>query len=199
MSTANAIALAEWMLSCASHALPQTTSDHVFLGLLQAEGMELLGTGYFSAVFTHSSIPGKCIKIVLNQAESDSAPCYLAWARANPGPYVPAVHHLRRNKDGYVVAVLDIYKPLSTNTLLAREFDEVLGWSAPDDLDHPLSKALGRVRKFFDGVSSIDMHSGNVMLDANNQFIITDPISFSSTKESRYMRTGIERALGLAD
>jgi hypothetical protein len=58
---------------------------------------------------------------------------------------------------------------------------------------------VDEIRKFFCGVANMDMHSGNGMEDALGNIIITDPISFSPTIESRSMRAGIERAYGLQE
>ena len=193
VSTEYAIKVAEWLLEAARMTGVSNTEDPGFQSSVMRAGLTKLGEGHFSLVFTHPELADKCIKLVVRQG--DSAPCYLAWARANPGPYIPRVHYLVR-RNGYCVAVLDKLAPLSSDRDKSKDFNRIFKWDAPDT-EAAVYQVYQRITKFFEGVSRADMHSGNMMLDDEGRFVITDPVSFSDTKESRYMRTGIERAYGL--
>ena len=194
MSTEYAIKVAEWLLEAARMTGVTDPEDYGFTSSVKRAGLTLLGEGHFSLVFAHPELEDKCIKLVVRAG--DSAPCYLAWARANPGPYIPRVHYLVR-RNGYCVAVLDKLISLHSDREKKKDFDRIFHYTNPDK-EAAVYQVYQRITKFFEGVSRADLHSDNMMLDDNGGFIITDPVSFSDTKESRYMRTGIERAYGLA-
>ena len=129
VSTEYAIKVAEWLLDAARQTGVTNPEDYGFKSSVMRAGLTKLGEGHFSLVFTHPDLKDKCIKLVVRQG--DSAPCYLAWARANPGLYIPRVHYLAR-RDGYCVAVLDKLKPLSSNRAKAQDFERIFKWDAQD-------------------------------------------------------------------
>lgn len=143
--------------------------------------------------FSHSSAPGYAIKVCVR--EGDSSPAYMAWARANPGPHVPRIHYLKRHGQ-YVVAVLDELHPMDCDA--KRVYETHLDRYLERTSDHPANQVAQRIRKFFDGACTFDLHPDNCMMDKNKQLVLTDPVSFSDSAKSRALRTGIERAFDIA-
>ena len=195
----NAIKAADWLLAQATEHGPEATSydgeEMYFEDHIIEHGFERLGAGYFGAVFEHPHAPGFAIKVCVRNG--DSSPAYLAWARANPGPHIPRVHYLKRCGH-YVVAVLDKMKPMGLWSDNFALYEQHMDRDLQKISDHPLNAAGQRIRKFFEGACDFDCHKDNVMVDINNQLVITDPVSFSDNEKSRAMRTGIERALDIA-
>lgn len=193
----NAIELADWLLELALQERPEETSSDgngsTFETLAEEAGLRLLGTGYFAAVFEHPSAPGYALKVCVRKG--DSSPAYMAWARANPGPHVPRIHHLKR-RGQYVVAVLD--KLFTMDHEACEVFEAHLDTGLLIETDHPVNRVAQRIRRFFDGACNFDMHSANCMMDRNKQLVLTDPVSFSNSEKSRALRTGIERAFDIA-
>lgn len=165
--------------------------------LLESLGFDVLGNGCFSTVFTHKSFPGYVVKLVRG-CRDEANITYLAWARANPSPHVPNVHHLKRYKTCQV-AVLDLM------TSIVDEDGEGCGPKYDEFMDsgaewpkahhkHPLAKVAYSIKEFFNDIARWDLHSGNVMVDKSGQLVITDPITRSEDDRSRSLRDGIERA-----
>lgn len=193
----NAIKLADWLLGLADREEPDRTNYDTcttsFEYAAQGEGFNLLGAGYFADVFSHPSAPGYAIKVCVR--DGDSSPAYMAWARANPGQHVPRIHYLKRHGQ-YVVAVLDELRPMDGT---ARQvYNDNLDRYLSVTTDHPANQVAQRIRKFFDGACTFDLHDANCMMDKNKQLVLTDPVSFSDSEKSRALRTGIERAFDIA-
>lgn len=193
----NAIKLADWLLGLADREEPDRTNNDgcttSFEYAAQDEGFTLLGAGYFADVFSHPSAPGYAIKVCVR--DGDSSPAYMAWARANPGPHVPRIHYLKRHGQ-YVVAVLDELRPMDGTA--RRVYEDNLDRYLSVTTDHPANQVAQRIRKFFDGACTFDLHPANCMMDKNKQLVLTDPVSFSDSEKSRALRTGIERAFDIA-
>lgn len=193
----NAIKLADWLLGLADREEPdRTCSDTAttsFEYAAQGEGFSLLGAGYFADVFSNPSAPGYAIKVCVR--DGDSSPAYMAWARANPGPHVPRIHYLKRHGQ-YVVAVLDELRPMDGTA--RRVYNDNLDRYLSVTTDHTANQVAQRIRRFFDGACAFDLHHENCMMDKNKQLVLTDPVSFSDSEQSRALRTGIERAFDIA-
>lgn len=193
----NAIKLAGWLLGLADREEPDGTCydtyTTAFEHAAQEAGFNWLGVGYFADVFSHPSAPGYAIKVCVR--DGDSSPAYMAWARANPGPHVPRIHYLKRHGQ-YVVAVLDELHKMDSDA--RREYDMHLDRHLDRTSDHPANQAAQRIRKFFEGACTFDLHPANCMMDKNKQLVLTDPVSFSYSEKSRALRTGIERAFEIA-
>jgi hypothetical protein len=149
-------------------------------------GFHLLGSGYFSAVFSHSSTPGIAFKFGFKTEDSGAA--YAAWSRENSGrACVPQIHLITRRAAGYVV-VMKQYAPLfmrhsephiaSQATELARVVQT--GEQTRNTLSQEqYDTALG-IHRFFDGIAEIDLHYDNMMIDPDTrEIVITDPVSFT--------------------
>lgn len=152
-------------------------------------GFNLLGNGHFSAAFKHELLPGRVIKVGFKKEDSGAA--YVAFCRMHQGRVgIPNVYHVTRHAGCYTV-VLDELEPCkrSGNHLhdhyadLAYYFVE--GESDPEDYaeaDQPFIETCQMIRKFFYGIASFDMHSGNIMFTKDGKPVITDPVSFSADK-----------------
>ena len=192
-----AIALSDILISLAEkHALDDTEDSQAAMFEEEAErlrGFTLLGKGYFSMVFSHDKLPSLVVKFCPKGIE-DSGIAYLAWARAHPGPHVPRVHHIKRHGP-YYVAVLDRLNPLNSDG--HKQYSAWLSdarWNLGYSIENTLSATALRISQFFEGAAEMDLHDQNCMQDLNGVVIITDPLSYSKTPESRALRTGIERA-----
>lgn len=163
--------------------------------------MKFLGCGHFSAVYSHSDFPHYVVKLSLRPG--DVAPCYLAWARANPGRHVPAVHYLRKNEHG-TIAILDKLYPVDYASHWMRVYEKYSRRKRNElpDIAVPgyeqLHEAFINITTFFDGLCNIDTHEGNIMLDINGDLVITDPLSSASSKDTSLVLSGVEKAFGLS-
>lgn len=153
-------------------------------------GFNLLGNGHFSAAFKHELLPGKVIKVGFKKEDSGAA--YAAFCRMHQGRVgIPNVYHVARHAGCYTV-VLDELEPCkrSSNHLHDRYADLayyfVEGESDPADYaeaDQPFIETCRMIRKFFYGIASFDMHSGNIMFTKDGKPVITDPVSFSADRD----------------
>lgn len=153
-------------------------------------GFNLLGNGHFSAAFKHELLPGKVIKVGFKKEDSGAA--YVAFCRMHQGRVgIPNVYHVARHAGCYTV-VLDELEPCnrSGNHLhdhyadLAYYFVE--GECDPEyyeEADQPFIETCQMIRKFFYGIASFDMHSGNIMFTTDGKPVITDPVSFSADRD----------------
>lgn len=153
-------------------------------------GFNLLGNGHFSAAFKHELLPGRVIKVGFKKEDSGAA--YVAFCRMHQGRVgIPHVYHVARHAGCYTV-VLDELEPCnrSGNHLhdhyadLAYYFVE--GECDPEDYaeaDQPFIETCQMIRKFFYGIASFDMHSGNIMFTKDGKPVITDPVSFSADRD----------------
>ncbi|NLR95118.1 protein kinase, partial [Flammeovirga agarivorans] len=153
-------------------------------------GFNLLGNGHFSAAFKHELLPGKVIKVGFKKEDSGAA--YVAFCRMHQGRVgIPNVYHVARHAGCYTV-VLDELEPCQR-----RENDEHDHYAdlayyfvecdyAPEEhneKDIAFIETCQMIRKFFHGIASFDMHSGNIMFTKDGRPVITDPVSFSADRD----------------
>lgn len=153
-------------------------------------GFNLLGNGHFSAAFKHELLPGKVIKVGFKKEDSGAA--YVAFCRMHQGRVgIPNVYHVARHAGCYTV-VLDELEPCQR-----RENDEhdhyadlayyfVESDYEPEEhneRDLPFIETCKMIHKFFCGIASFDMHSGNIMFTKDGKPVITDPVSFSADRD----------------
>lgn len=153
-------------------------------------GFNLLGNGHFSAAFKHELLPGKVIKVGFKKEDSGAA--YVAFCRMHQGRVgIPNVYHVARHAGCYTV-VLDELEPCnrSGNHLHGHYADLAYYFVecdyAPEEhrqKDLPFIETCLMIRKFFYGIASFDMHSGNIMFTKDGKPVITDPVSFSQDRE----------------
>ena len=148
-------------------------------------GFKYLGSGHFSAAFSHKMLPKRVIKIGFKKEDSGAA--YTAWCRANQGRAgVPVIHAVSRSAGCYSV-VLDRLHEFKYQEPVLTDYYEVIRDSIHgdaavtwDNLSIELAKTSQDIRKFFKGIAKFDLHSGNVMIHPDTgHLVITDPVSFS--------------------
>lgn len=153
-------------------------------------GFNLLGNGHFSAAFKHELLPGRVIKVGFKKEDSGAA--YVAFCRMHQGRVgIPNVYHVARHAGCYTV-VLDELEPCERFENATHDHYSELaycfveGESDPEDYaegDQPFIETCQMIRKFFYGIASFDMHSGNIMFTKDGKPVITDPVSFSADRD----------------
>ena len=153
-------------------------------------GFNLLGNGHFSAAFKHELLPGKVIKVGFKKEDSGAA--YVAFCRMHQGRAgIPNVYHVSRHAGCYTV-ILDELVPCQRHENDEHDHYAELAYYyvesdyESDDVpesDLPFIETCKDIRKFFHGIASFDMHSGNIMFTKDGKPVITDPVSFSQDRE----------------
>lgn len=154
-------------------------------------GFKMLGNGHFSAAYSHPLLPNRVIKVGFKKEDSGAA--YTAFCRMYQGRAgIPNVYDVQRHAGCYTV-VLDALNDCESGdneahekyAAMARDIidykpdahDELTGW------DGEFVETCKLIRKFFEGIASFDMHSGNIMFGDDDTPFITDPVSFSQKKD----------------
>lgn len=163
---------------------------HTLDCLARDAGFKLLGNGHFSAAYSHEMLPGRVIKVGFKKEDSGAA--YVAFCRMHQGKAgIPNVHHVERHAGCYTV-VLDHLVPCDRSdgdhdywADTAREFVESDSYAAEEYYEgaQDFISTCKEIRKFFKGIASFDMHSGNIMFSEDGTPFITDPVSFSHDRE----------------
>ena len=153
-------------------------------------GFNLLGNGHFSAAFKHELLPGRVIKVGFKKEDSGAA--YVAFCRMHQGRVgIPNVYHVARHAGCYTV-VLDELEPCERFENATHDHYSELAYyfveGEPDptdyaETDQPFIETCQMIRKFFYGIASFDMHSGNIMFTKDGKPVITDPVSFSADRD----------------
>lgn len=154
-------------------------------------GFTMLGNGHFSAAYSHPLLPNRVIKV--GYKKEDSGAAYIAFCRMYQGRAgIPNVYDVQRHAGCYTV-VLDAlndcerydnedhekYASMASGIIDYNSdvYDKRTGW------DGEFVETCKLIRKFFEGIASFDMHSGNIMFDDNDVPYITDPVSFSHKED----------------
>lgn len=154
-------------------------------------GFKMLGNGHFSAAYSHPLLPNRVIKVGFKKEDSGAA--YTAFCRMYQGRAgIPNVYDVQRHAGCYTV-VLDAlneckrfdndehyrYAEIASDIIDCEsdEHDALTGW------DGEFVETCKLIRKFFEGIASFDMHSGNIMFSNGGVPYITDPVSFSQKKD----------------
>lgn len=154
-------------------------------------GFTMLGNGHFSAAYSHPLLPNRVIKVGFK--EEDSGAAYIAFCRMYQGRAgIPNVYDVQRHEGCYTV-VLDALNDCEdygneTHDKYADIAREVIEWNSGvydfrTGWDGEFVETCKLIRKFFEGIATFDMHSGNIMFDDNDVPYITDPVSFSQKKD----------------
>lgn len=163
---------------------------HTLNELTKDAGFKRLGNGHFSAAYSHPLLPNKVIKVGFKKEDSGAA--YVAFCRMHQGrPGIPNIYDVQRHAGCYTV-VLDAlveydyyneehekYADIARDVIEhnSQEHNELTGWDAE------FVETCKEIRKFFNGIASFDMHSGNIMFTCGGIPYITDPVSFTCNKE----------------
>lgn len=152
-------------------------------------GFNLLGNGYFSAAFKHELLPGRVIKVGFKKEDSGAA--YVAFCRMHQGRVgIPNVYHVARHAGCYTV-VLDELEPCQRRENETHEhYADLANFFVEADAepeehhekDLAFIETCKMIHKFFYGIASFDMHSGNIMFTKDGKPVITDPVSFSADR-----------------
>lgn len=153
-------------------------------------GFNLLGNGHFSAAFKHGLLPGRVIKVGFKKEDSGAA--YVAFCRMHQGRVgIPNVYHVARHAGCYTV-VLDELEPCDRRENETHEHYADLAYYFVETDEEPeehhekdlaFIETCQMIRKFFYGIASFDMHSGNIMFTKDGKPVITDPVSFSADRD----------------
>lgn len=153
-------------------------------------GFNLLGNGHFSAAFKHELLPGRVIKVGFKKEDSGAA--YVAFCRMHQGRVgIPNVYHVARHAGCYTV-VLDELEPCQRRDIELHDHYADLAYyvvecdEVPDghhEKDLTFIETCKMIHKFFHGIASFDMHSGNIMFTKDGKPVITDPVSFSADRD----------------
>ncbi len=154
-------------------------------------GFKMLGNGHFSAAYSHPLLPNRVIKVGFKKEDSGAA--YTAFCRMYQGRAgIPNIYDVQRHAGCYTVVldalndcesydneVHDKYAGIASDIIdyKSAAYDKRTGW------DGEFVETCKLIRKFFEGIASFDMHSGNIMFDDNDVPYITDPVSFSHKKD----------------
>lgn len=154
-------------------------------------GFSMLGNGHFSAAYAHPLLPHKVIKVGFKKEDSGAA--YIAFCRMHQGrPGIPNIYDVQRHNGCYTVVLdmlneseiygndtHDYYADMARDIIEhnSQEYNELTGWDAE------FAETCRMIRKFFNGIASFDMHSGNIMFTNGDVPYITDPVSFTANKE----------------
>ena len=154
-------------------------------------GFTMLGNGHFSAAYSHPLLPNRVIKVGFKKEDSGAA--YTAFCRMYQGRAgIPNVYDVQRHAGCYTVVLDELNDCDNINNNVHCEYAEIAGdiidcnSDVHDDLtgwDGEFVETCKLIRKFFEGIASFDMHSGNIMFDNNDVPYITDPVSFSRKKD----------------
>lgn len=153
-------------------------------------GFKMLGNGHFSAAYSHPLLPNRVIKVGFKKEDSGAA--YTAFCRMYQGRAgIPNVYDVQRHAGCYTVVLdalndcesygndtHDKYAVIASDIIdyKSHAHDGLTGW------DGEFVETCKLIRKFFEGIASFDMHSGNIMFSNGDVPYITDPVSFSQKK-----------------
>ncbi len=150
-------------------------------------GFEFLGSGYFSAAFSNDALPGRVVKVGFKKEDSGAA--YAAFCKAHQGlKGIPNIYAVQRHSHCYTV-VLDHLKEFTSQDQTAEQeaqYETICdlvqhcGEVHKDSHSGPLAETCNKIREFFKGIASFDIHRGNVMVDKHGDLVITDPVSYSN-------------------
>lgn len=166
---------------------------------LRDAGFIRLGNGHFSAAYKHSMLPGKVIKVGFKKEDSGAA--YVAFCRMHQGlAGIPVIHDVQRHAGCYTVVMDELIELDEAEDLYGG--DSTTEYATPDGLYEmavlgvegsgvspmdvfgaegvAIYETGRKIREFFKGIASFDMHRGNAMwCPKRKALFITDPVSFS--------------------
>lgn len=144
---------------------------------LAENGWEYAGSGHFAVVYVKGGLAMK-----FGFKSSDTGAMYAAWCRANQGlPGVPEVYSMTKMTGCYVV-LMRRYQGVTYGFCDASAEYEAIAKAVrlgTDTGSYPVASTGAAINKFFHGIVDFDLHDGNVMLDENGGFVITDPTSYA--------------------
>ena len=205
-----AIQLDEWYRQLASKYVPEEHWQEAYLVPAQLaecsmpEGWHYAGMGHFSLAVAHESRPDYIFKICCRAG--DAYPEYATWcvSKFNDDthvdlciPHIPFVHrslaHVRIVPVQRLETIHDAYTGNSEHDVelydqigtIGWYFDALLGGTELRELDEcdvapKMQATLKAIVQSFKGLSNVDIHTGNVMLNDDGEMILTDPLGYAS-------------------
>lgn len=173
-------------------------------------GFKRLGNGHFSAAYSHPMLLGKIIKVGFKKEDSGAA--YVAFCRMHQGRVgIPVIHDVQRHASCYTVvmdhledawsAVGEYQSSAYNEYYIARngvshgQLSDVKEAHEYTQRELDLAETAKEINKFFKGIARFDLHPGNVMLDKDDNIVITDPVSFSNDQKATEFQIDPEQLL----
>lgn len=173
-----------------SHCLEFQDWWHSLGCLMRDAGFRMLGSGHFSAAYSHEMLPGRVIKVGFKKEDSGAA--YIAFCRMHQGRAgIPNVYHVARHAGCYT-AVLDRLHSCDDDNDVHAAYADLARYFVESDChdaseyepgEYEFIETCKMIREFFKGIASFDMHNGNIMFSKDGTPYITDPVSFSHDRE----------------
>lgn len=152
-----------------------------------------LGSGFFGEAWEHADHPGLVVKVsgrggfglhdeyTLVSRWNDPAPSFDSWqvyaqyCHKHPHKHLPNIMHFERINASTAWAIMPKYSPYNAETGQDFTRKKWQGWlggerNAPEWLWPIIGMASSLCM-------DVDLHKGNVMLDADGTMIMTDPFS----------------------
>lgn len=153
------------------------------------KGWRRLGSGWFGEAWEHCDYLGLVVKVSGRGGFGDDAqdwpgghdawPTFAEYCHANPHENLPNIMHFERMNASHSWAIMPKYTPLDSIVYGYGEYDSQRerwqGWLlGADGAPAWMWPILGMVRSLN---MQIDLHRGNVMVNAEGNLIMTDPFS----------------------
>lgn len=181
--------LASEFVSVKRHLYRTRAKERLPYGTLR--NWHCIGTGHFSKVYKHADYPQYALKLSGRAGFGDSTnppydrqrgldawPVFAQCCAQNPHKHLPKILHFEQLSLGMCWAVMPVYMNSGEMPDEAREavMDKVERWL----------KGRARAPRFMWPVVrmvrelgfSVDIHSGNIMVDDDGSWVLTDPFSF---------------------
>lgn len=142
------------------------------------EKLGFLGSGSYSAAYTHEALEDRVIKI---GAGHDSAEFFWAMCASSNVDYLPETSIVIR-LGRYVGCVCEHLDPLPSAVI---EFMDEVGSYSPF-IPANIEEVKCQFQQDFPNINSDDLHSGNIMMRSDGTLIINDPGTDSSGATSYY-------------
>lgn len=159
----------------------------------------VLGSGHFSVVYEHPEDVSRVIKVSCKS--DDGGVLYAFWCRQShikKMKGIPEIHEIVQRKcDATVLTFIEmkryqctlnnyfnenLYKSDSFNDDIYDTYANVTnilyGTEPYNTIGNEYFETSKLIREFFKGSIGFDLHNENVMIDENDELIITDPVSF---------------------
>ena len=160
-------------------------------------GWRQLGSGFFGEAWEHADHPGLVVKVsgrshfglpgayTFSRLGDDPEPCFDSWqvyaqyCHKHPHRHLPNIMHFERINASTAWAVMPRYSPYTAppgQDFRRRQWEDWLHGerNAPEWMWPIIGMASSLCM-------DVDLHTGNVMLDADGTLIMTDPFSGMET------------------
>ncbi|CAM0028523.1 kinase [Vibrio phage D530] len=189
---------------------------HLFEIEAKEAGFVKLGSGFFSQAWTHPAIKHFAIKLGFKKEDSGAA--YAAFCRDNQGMTgIPTIYGIDRFRSCYVV-LMDRYLPYKKIESIYNSKKEYFELTDKGEVIKPrclsdyeecrdvtyyhwkdpksaIGHTMKKIKDYFEGIASFDLHKENIMVDKLGCLVITDPVSFMKTEKQEHRE--IKKAHGI--